>query len=530
MGIARDSGLDDNGILPFSISATAPGASAPLVANYSGNGTAGQNCATTPTNGGCPVLLTWSTQNTPYNGGGLTLKAVDGNVISGNPNHVPTTQTRTYIVQATDQFGNLTSDAGDPNPITLAATGNPDLYKCGSYSGSTPCTGATTAGSSTATDGSGVQTRTYSPVSASYNGLFNSTGGTVQERYNAFALNGTAGTQTDTATWKAPVTTFNTFFAATATNPAVATYATTATATKTAAVVFDFYVQSAQPVVTFATTPGNTVNTGTTVTVSATVKDQFGQPIKNANVQFIRSGNNDSSCTPTYPNGYGQQTNSDGKAGFSFTCNQAGTSNVSIIVSDNSGVELARGTQAVTFTGANTGQRGALTLSTHAINVGQAAVVTLTGTPGQAYTLYALTRPGTSYVAVRNGTFPSSGSVSYSIRPRGNTRLFVRTSGGDSATDAVSVRPAMSLAGSVAGKTVTFTGTIVPGHGNVAVRIFTVKNGTTTLVATGRTGSDGHYSIVHTFAGAGAVTFIAQTLSDGQNLSTQSNRITRTLT
>jgi hypothetical protein len=117
---------------------------------------------------------------------------------------------------------------------------------------------------------------------------------------------------------------------------------------------------------------------------------------------------------------------------------------------------------------------------------------------------------------------------SRSIAPRGNTRLFARSAAGDSGSVFVNVRPAMSLAGSVSGKTGTFTGTIVPGHGNVAVRIFTVKNGTITLVGTTRTRADGHYTYSRAFAAKGAVTFIAQTLSDGQNLSTQSNRVTVT--
>ncbi|MCU1601982.1 MAG: hypothetical protein JWO22_2691, partial [Frankiales bacterium] len=154
--------------------------------------------------------------------------------------------------------------------------------------------------------------------------------------------------------------------------------------------------------------------------------------------------------------------------------------------------------------------------------------VTVTGKAGDTFTLFALTRPGTVYQAVRSGTFPASGSYSTAITPRGNTRLFARTAAGDSGTVAVSVRPAMSLRGAASGKTGSFSGTIVPGHGNVAVRIFTVKNGALTLIGSTRTLSDGHYSFSRTFAAKGAVTFIAQTLSDGQNLSTQSNRVTVT--
>jgi hypothetical protein len=86
------------------------------------------------------------------------------------------------------------------------------------------------------------------------------------------------------------------------------------------------------------------------------VKDQNGNPVQGDQVQFIRSGPNPNGtdCTATSTPGPNQPgaltTNSSGQAGFSFTCNTAGTQQVTIIVSDPSGNELARGTQTVTFT------------------------------------------------------------------------------------------------------------------------------------------------------------------------------------
>ena len=80
--------------------------------------------------------------------------------------------------------------------------------------------------------------------------------------------------------------------------PAAGTY-TADTVDKIATVKFNFYNQVAQPVVTFATTPSNSVTNGTAVTVSATVKDQFGNPIPGQRVTFLVTGPNQSSCNPT---------------------------------------------------------------------------------------------------------------------------------------------------------------------------------------------------------------------------------------
>jgi hypothetical protein len=154
--------------------------------------------------------------------------------------------------------------------------------------------------------------------------------------------------------------------------------------------------------------------------------------------------------------------------------------------------------------------------------------VTVQGTPGQAYTLFALTRPDTVYHGARSGVFPTSGSVTYAIAPRGNTRLFARTAAGDSSSVAVSVRPAEALHGLAEGKIGSFSGQLVPGHGGVTVRLFTVKSGAIAFVGSTVTDASGFWSFSRRFAATGPVTFISQTLSDSQNLAGQSNRVTIT--
>jgi hypothetical protein len=521
LGIARDSAFDDAGLVSAVVSGVAAGSSSTLPTTNTGNGTANQTCTTTTA--GCPNATAWSTKTTPLNGGTVSFKAVDGNSIAGTPNHVPTTQARVYVVQATDQFGNLTNDAADPNAITLAAKGQPELWKCGSYTTTNPCSGLNTVGGAIASDSNGVQTRTYATVTPSYNALFDSAGVTTQQRYEA--ASSIAGTQTDTATWKAPVTTFNTFAPATASAPAVVTYAQT-TATKTATVVFDFYVQNAQPVVTFATTPSNSVSTGTTATVSATVKDQFGAPIQGANVQFIRSGNNDSSCTPTYPYGYTQSTNAQGMAGFSFTCNTAGTSNVSIIVSDGSGNELARGTQSVTFGPGTPGTGSVPSLATSAnyIVVGQSVNATVTGTPGELVQLLGANNQNKTFVVFRQANIGSNGTVTFfNIAPKVNSYVQARTVEGASNTRAIGVRPIIHMTATLVGtNTGVFTGTVAPGPAGRIVTIYYVTpNGVFPAINT-TVDSNGNYRATRTFVHKTRLLFVALTRPDNYNISNRS--------
>jgi len=386
LAVGRDTSFDQNGVVVATVSAAASGGS-PVAETAPGqgpNGLTGQTACTAPSAGapeaGCPSGTVWTTVARPLNGASVKIVSVPNTstepVLSDTAtNNVPTNNknTRVVVVHLTDQFGNLTSGGTGANAgVTLASTGVADLLHCTTYSNSVACgDGAgggtnTSSGDATAstpsTDSSGVATRTYTHVLGSYLSAFSSTGVPTQERYEAVNATNTPGTQTLKATWAAPVTTFNTFAAG---PPAVATY-TTSTSSMSDTVVINWYDQNAQAVATFSTTPSNTVKAGTVVSVSATVKDQFGQPIQGDNVQFIRSGpqtNNGTSCSATQSPA-GTKTNAAGQAGFSFTCTNPSTQVVTIVVQDGSGNELARGTQTINFTGTTTSKR---TVSAHIV-------------------------------------------------------------------------------------------------------------------------------------------------------------------
>jgi hypothetical protein len=156
--------------------------------------------------------------------------------------------------------------------------------------------------------------------------------------------------------WTPPTTTFATF---TAGNPAIATYGAGAGTAQTETLTLNFYNQLAEAVVTFDAKPGTNVQTGTAVTVEATVKDQHGNAIVNQTIDAVRSGANESTCVPAQGVQNGGNvanplfTNTSGQAGYSFTCTGAGVSTVSMVVLGPGGTQLAQGNEAITFTGGN---------------------------------------------------------------------------------------------------------------------------------------------------------------------------------
>ena len=368
LGIGKDAAFDQNGGLTGTVTGSSGGSS--FAETQPGNSTQGVGsnpACTAPSAGvpeaGCPQGTVWTTKARPLNGAAVSIVSIpatssEAALSDTKDNNVPinNANVRVVVLHLTDQFGNLTSGGTGANAgVTLASTGVGDLLHCATYSNTSNCaTTNTSSGDATAStitsDSSGVQTRTYTHVVGSYLSPFTSTGGQAQERYEAINTANTEGKQTIKAAWNAPVNTFNTFAAG---PPAVATYKAAAAAV-TDTVVINWFKQTAQPVVTFSTTPSNTVKAGTVVTVSATVKDQFGNPIQGDFVQFIRSGpqtQNGTSCSATNGNAL---TNASGQAGFSFTCTNPSQQVVTIIVNDGafSGNEVARGTQTINFTGA----------------------------------------------------------------------------------------------------------------------------------------------------------------------------------
>jgi hypothetical protein len=506
LGIGRDAAFDVNGRINDKLTFAAT------------NGTNVVNNPADFNQVGTDFPFTWSTNQSDVNGGGVDGNPLNGGTVkllpataadklsgdvqadgSNNTNQNTFTNTGSnFRLQATDQFGNLVRVCN----IALSVTGGGFINSVGQTALANQCSQYTSNTSSYLVD---------SETSSK-----------------------TGESDTVTATWPAP----RTLFKATANPgpPATTTWSVvqgTPVNTTDSFTINLYAIDQANLAYTFGNTPAqSTYPVNTAVTTSVTVKDQKGNPVKGLCVQFLRSGPNDAAGNSQNGGSTGTcgvSTNTLGKAGTTYSSGTPGTATVTVIVTDGSGNELSRGVVNTVFVaGIPQTKIPTISISTTAINVGKSAIVTVHGTPGDSIQLYALTRPATSYQVVRTVTLPASGVYSTAITPRGNTRLFARSAAGDSGTVAVSVRPAMSLAGSVSGKTGTFTGTIVPGHGNVTVRLFTVKNGVITLVGTTLTRADGHYTYSRKFAATGAVTFIAQTLSDGQNLSTQSNRVTVT--
>jgi hypothetical protein len=285
--------------------------------------------------------------------------------------NVPDADRVVFLVHITDQFGNLTSDGSffnGGNHPDLAKTGPGALYDCIAASSSTDaCSDRHLFGTQT-TQADGTIDQDYPDVVGSYLNV------TSQNRFQADTSdfgdsNGgygdttpsvNDGTQTDVLSWAAPTNTFATFIAG---SPAVATFASGSATSASDTYTLNFYNQLAQPVVTFSVSPGNKVATSTAVTVTATLVDNHGNPIVGVDepgvsdsdsglLQVVRSGANESSCTPVQNlENETLFTNTSGVAGYTFSCDAPGVSNVSMVVTGPGGTQLAQGRESITFTG-----------------------------------------------------------------------------------------------------------------------------------------------------------------------------------
>lgn len=303
----RDAGFDDDGLVLASFTAVSNGTTRQTSGAFNPAATTGQFTFTTRAN---PLNLSATAP--------LTFREVNGLPLSGN---VPTVQTRDFVVEVRDQFGNLVVL---PTPaVNLTLTGPGSLGRVGGTATAPTFTTATnTAGS------------------------YTSAPDVIESRSD------TAGTQTVTATLANATQT--TFQAVPNSNPAAFTVVqTNATTAKTVNFSLSYYVQDPSKFgFLFTTTPAGTVPVNTAVTVSATVTDQFQNPVPGLVVQFIRSGpgSQSSGTDPVV-----RVTNQAGTAGYSFSSTDAGQATVTVIISDASGNELRRGVQTVTFTAGNNG-------------------------------------------------------------------------------------------------------------------------------------------------------------------------------
>ncbi|HVW82095.1 MAG TPA: hypothetical protein VHB69_14280 [Mycobacteriales bacterium] len=445
IGIKGDSAFDNNGNVVAHVTS---GGTAPLMVGALPNGVscpAGGQAVQPHVNGpgsnrivnagtgatlvgggqvGCQEDVVWTTRETPLNGSTAKFAVIPplaspNNVSIASENNfdasdsgtinVPDQARVVFVIHAKDQFGNLTSDAGDTN-MTLAKTGPGALRVCGL--GAATSTDACVGGGGlvntnpvTQPDGTVNQTINAGNVIASYLDLpaqfryqadtSSSTGGAGNTGYGSTTPSVNDGITTMTLSWFPPTTTFKaspTPAAVTSTTAGVAQYVAGKAATAvTDTLTLNFYNQLSQPVVTFDVKPGNSVGTSTAVTVTATVLDQHGNPLVGQGIQVVRSGANEKSCTPIQNAANAVIfTNTSGVAGYTFSCDTPGASNVSMVVTGPGGIQLASGREVVTFTGQAIG--GGLTK--------EKPTVRITAPKRHQLVIHAATHPSLSHVTV----------------------------------------------------------------------------------------------------------------------------------
>jgi adhesin/invasin len=485
VAIGRDAGFDDDGSVLATLTGTSNGV-AKAAANKVSFTTNGIN----PINGGS-VKLVPATQEPNYN-------RMTGDV-AGYPGTY-------FAVHVRDQFGNLMKTPGWNVNVSVTG-GNGRVYN-NQWGGG----------------GTSVQAR----------GTFLSSDGEVLRVYSD-NTSFTGESSTVTATWNAPTRTFTaTPVPATATTPASTTYAVapaTTTALTDTFTVNLYKVDTAHLTYAFTSTPGNSVPVNTAVTTSVTVKDQKGNPVAdNLCVRFIRSGP-DAQTGDTDANGTCRvQTNWAGKAGYSFSSTTPGTATISVIVTDGSGNELGRGVQNVTFTKATpAASKPTFSLATNVISAGQTDRLVVRGTPGQTVEVLAYSLPNTTYKVVRTGTLSSAGTAVFFVAPATNSRIYVRSTAGQAASQHITVKSALTLAASAKGRVGTFTGKVSPAVVGRTVTIYYIKGGKSVAAGSAKVAKGGTYTFSRTFAAPGQkISFFAQTTKDSLNASGRS--LTRQIT
>lgn len=395
--IAKDALFDSTGIVPIHVTVAGlptllPGplaggitCSSPMYVDPVIPGGIGGPIVVGTPHPGCPIDGAFTTNEQPLNGGSAKLAVVpslsspnnvaiisenNSNATDSGTINVPDVNRVVFTVVLQDQYTNRTSNAGagGANRATLTKTGPGQLWNCGAaFTTTDACVGG--GGNALRTSNTQNADGTFTEV---YTALGSFTNAAGQNRYQIDTMpNGSGagnagygsvtpsvgdGTTTVVLSWTPPTTTFASFHAG---NPAIATFQAGNGAAETDTLTIAFYNQLSQPVVTFTVKPGNTVGTSTAVTVQATVIDQNGNPIvmgpwpNSVAIQVVRSGGNESSCTPIQ-NAANQFlfTNTSGVAGYTFSCDAPGLSTVSMVVTGPGGVALASGQEAVTFTGA----------------------------------------------------------------------------------------------------------------------------------------------------------------------------------
>ena len=149
------------------------------------------------------------------------------------------------------------------------------------------------------------------------------------------------------------------------------------------------------------------------------------------------------------------------------------------------------------------------------------AAVTVRASADRPVRLLAYSRPSTTYRVVREGLTGPDGTVTFTVRPLTNTRLFAEEPGCPaSPTQVLQVRSALTLGAARAGvRTVDFRGRVIPARPGQLVSLYRVE-GNGRQVLTGQTRVDGRgvWTLRRVFSGTGRFGFVARTGSDIVNL------------
>jgi hypothetical protein len=155
-------------------------------------------------------------------------------------------------------------------------------------------------------------------------------------------------------------------------------------------------------------------------------------------------------------------------------------------------------------------------LSRSDITPGVVVSVTVHGSPDAGVELWAYSRPHTEYARVRSDTTDANGSITFSVKPGTNTRLYAHYESGSADTDSASkvlyVHSALSLSAYRDGvRQYHFQGQILPHLAGQLVTLYRLDNGSELRTASVKTDASGVWRIDRTFTGSGTFTFVART-------------------
>jgi len=184
----------------------------------------------------------------------------------------------------------------------------------------------------------------------------------------------------------------------------------------------------------------------------------------------------------------------------------------------------------------------------------EASTVTVTGQPSTPVELYAYSRPKTDYTLVRSGTTNANGTISWSVTPGGNTRLYAHyartgttTASDDSKSIVITVHTSLSLSAYRDGvRKYHFQGTNLPRREGQLITLYRYATGRNLdqycvptaesdvtakddgschaiITSQAKTGPNNTWRIDRTFTGSGQFVFAVRTSQNLTNAAGVSN-------